>query len=193
MPAFLVESRPLSGLLCLLGHIPRPLERRSTRVAIFVWEMGGVSGKPLLFYPTPTPPGGRGRRRSGGACGLLKTRQTAAKQWANDALKGRCVCAKGRNRGLAQERMPGKSLRRDVACACWAVMIGEPLVGSIVASEEAVKKSLETMLSCITIFCLLKNRQTAGSRRFTGVTQVVAVEIHLVFEIEAPGNLLDRE
>ncbi len=70
---------------------------------------------------------------------------------------------------------------------------GEPLVGSVVASEEAVKKSLETMLSCITIFCLLKNRQTVGSRRFAGVTQVVAVEIHLVFEIEAPGNLLDRE
>lgn len=122
--------------------------------------------------PTPTPPGGRGRRRSGGACGLLKTRQTAAKQWANDALKGRCVCAKGRNRGLAQERMPGKSLRRDVACACLAVMIGEPLVGSVVASEEAVKKSLETMLSCITIFCLLKNptdgRQSEIRRRDAG-------------------------
>jgi len=80
-----------------------------------------------------------------------------------------------------------------MVCACLAKMIGQPVVGTDVASEEAVKKSLEATISCITISSLLKNRQTVGSRRFAGVTQVVAVEIHLVFEIEAPGNLLDRE
>ena len=103
-----------------------------------------------------------------------------------------------------------------MVCACLAVMIGQPGVGSDVASEEVVKKSLETK-NCLASGCsatyyfkpflcsvsmwsfdlILTATQaspmTAGSRRFAGVTQVVAVEIHLVFEIEAPGNLLDRE
>ena len=68
---------------------PISTKNGSLRARFSFEEMGGVSGglPPLFYYPTPAPPEGGGRRRSGGACGILKTRQTAAKQWVRDCFE----------------------------------------------------------------------------------------------------------